>query len=118
MTTTDKLLERLVKRVNQSGAFLDITLVVGGAMITGRLCPRSNWLEANIGVLREVETMKEFADDFAHEGGAMDTEDYVHLSQAQQVFGSSMLPSKGGAFRVPITQVQGWMLGHLRQADA
>ncbi|MFF5801615.1 hypothetical protein [Streptomyces albogriseolus] len=117
MTTSDQLLERIVKRVNRTGTFLDITLIVGGSMITGRLCPRANWLEGNIGVLAQVEEMKDFADDFAHEGGAMDTEDYVHLSQAKQVFGDNMLPTRGGAIRVPITQVQGWMLGHMKQSN-
>jgi hypothetical protein len=114
MTTTDKLLERLVKRVNETGTFLDITLVVGGAMITGRLAPRSKWLEGNIAALNQAQELKGFADEFAAEGGALDTEAYVHLSGAKKVFGEGLLPTSGSAFRVPITEVQGWMIGSMR----
>ncbi|MET9140540.1 hypothetical protein [Streptomyces parvulus] len=117
MTTTDKLLERLVKRVNQTGIFFDITIVVGGSMYTGRLCPRANWLDGNIGVLNQIDELKDFVDDFAQEGAATDPESYVHLSQTRQVFGNNLLPNQGGAFRVPIAQVQGWMLGHMKSVD-
>jgi hypothetical protein len=112
MTTTDKLLERLVKRVNESGKLLDITLTANGSMITGRLAPRAAWLSTIIEELNETDS-KAFADDFAAEGGALDTEEYLHLSQGQVLFGTVPAPTKGGLLRVPLSAVDSWMVGRV-----
>ncbi|MFJ4837145.1 hypothetical protein [Streptomyces sp. NPDC088746] len=110
MAQVDKLLERLVKRVNEHGAFFDITIFVGGAMISGRLAPRTSWLDAHISMFT-VSADTAFVDDFAQEGAAPNAEEYLHLSQAKKVYGDAALPTSGGAFRVPLTEVQGWMPG-------
>ncbi|TXS34932.1 hypothetical protein [Streptomyces sp. OR43] len=111
----DQLLERLIKRVNLTGTFFDITIIVGGAMITGRIAPRVQWLDGNITHLQGID-LAEFADDFAQEGAALDHEDYLLLSQARYVHDTNMLPPHGAAFRVRLSEVQGWMLGRLAKS--
>ncbi|MEV8432019.1 hypothetical protein ACWHLZ_27965 [Streptomyces chartreusis] len=114
MAETDKLLERVVKRVNDSGNPFDITITVGGAMITGRVAPRAAWLESNIEVLSGIDDTKAFVDDFANEGGASDTDEYLHLTDAKVIFGVEIPINAGtGLLRVPVSSVDSWAVGRL-----
>lgn len=114
MTNSDKLLERLIKRVNDSATPFDITLTVGGALITGRLIPRKVWLETNITVLRQGDDMQEFADEFAIEGGSFDTEEYLHLLGAKTIFGEEPPIAAGtGLLRIPTGRVDSWAVGRV-----
>jgi hypothetical protein len=114
MTNSDKLLERIVKRVNQSGDSLDITITVGGTLITGRLTSRAAWLRSSIEALNQVDAMKGFADEFATEGGSLDTEDALHLAEGRVVFGAEPLVFAGTGFlRVPLAKVDSWAIGRV-----
>ncbi|MGD1219983.1 hypothetical protein AB9Q10_16320 [Streptomyces krungchingensis] len=114
MTNSDKLLERIIKRVNDGADRFDITLTVGGALITGRLTPRAAWLESNIAVLNDVESMKLFADEFAAEGGSLDNEEYLHLTEAKTVFGVEIpIPTGAGFLRIPAVSVDAWSIGRV-----
>jgi hypothetical protein len=111
MTNSDNLLEQLVKHVNDTGKLLDVTLTVAGSTITGRLAPRGKWLETLAGALEETE-VSEFARYISAEAGAMDTEEYLHLSSAKTVFGEGQLvPQTGGLLRLRVSAVDGWMIG-------
>lgn len=112
MTNRDQLLERIVKRVNQSGTFLDFTVTVSGSLITGRLAPRAAWLST---IAEELEgtSAAEFAADFAAEGHAMDTEEFLHMSGGQVLYGTTPVPTKGGLFRVPVSAVEAWTIGRI-----
>ncbi|MFD3574745.1 hypothetical protein [Streptomyces sp. NPDC058644] len=112
MTTTDNLLERLVKRVNETGELLDVTLMVRGATITGKLAPRGKYLSTIVEELHK-RGLEGYAEDFAAEGHALDTEEYLHLSGGQVLFGSKPLPEKGGLARIPLHAVDGWWLGRV-----
>lgn len=114
MTNSDKLLERIARRVNNSGQKFDLTITVGGTVITGRLTPRAAWLGSNIDVLNEVDTMKPFIDEFAAEGGEPDDQEYIHLTEAQVVFGAVPTIQAGtGYLRIPLNKVDSWALGSL-----
>ncbi|WP_369043451.1 hypothetical protein [Streptomyces sp. Midd1] len=110
MTNSDKLLERIIKRVNDGAERFDITLTVGGALITGKLTPRAAWLDANITVLTEVGN--KIADEFASEGGSFDNEEYLHLTDAKNVFGLEQpIPTGAGFLRIPTANVDSWSIG-------
>jgi hypothetical protein len=110
MTQADKLLERLVKRVNDSGVSPDIVLTVAGTTMVGQLAPRAEWLRRMASKL-EDSNIGEFAADFTAEAGAMDTEEYLHLWRAYVVDGSEGIPPKSGLFRLPLSSVDAWALG-------
>lgn len=112
MTTSDNLLGSIIKRVNESGALLDITITVGGAMITGKLAPRGAWLSTVAEQLEQTEAAK-FASDFKAEGQTFDSEDYLHLSGGKVLFGTTPLPTHGGLIRVPTASVETWMIGRV-----
>ncbi|MFD9195104.1 hypothetical protein ACFWCA_43695 [Streptomyces phaeochromogenes] len=112
MTNSDKLLERLVKRVNDNGVFLDITITISGSLITGRLAPRGAWL-ATIAEELESSDSPDFANDFKAEAGALDTTEYVHLSGGRVLHGTISLPTKGGLFRAPVSSVEAWTIGRI-----
>lgn len=112
MTNTDKLLERIIKRVNESAERFDLTLTVAGAVITGRLTPRAVWLEANVSVLTEADS--KFAQEFAAEGGSFDTEQYLHLTEAKALFGlEAPVPVGAGYLRIPTASVDSWSIGRV-----
>jgi len=114
MTNSDKLLARIVKHVNHSGDSLDITMTVGGTLITGRLTSRAAWLSSSVEALNQVDAMKGFADEFAAEGGSLDTEDALHLAEGKVVFGAEPLIFAGTGFlRVPLAKVDSWAIGRV-----
>ncbi|MFE0722592.1 hypothetical protein ACFW5P_28365 [Streptomyces rochei] len=112
MAHTDRLLERLVNRVNESGELLDITLVIGGAMVSGRLAARQAWMEVMIENLPEFG-LGTFRDDFATFTDEMDEQEYLHLSGGKVLFGELAVPPRGGLVRIPITSIDGWMIGRI-----
>ncbi|MEU5380724.1 MULTISPECIES: hypothetical protein [unclassified Streptomyces] len=113
MTTTDGLLERIIKRVNRDTDPFDITITVNGAVITGQLISRSVWLEVNIKLLNDVDKML-FADEFAAEGGSLDNEQYLHLSEAKTLSGLEIPLTVGtGYLRIPTASVDSWAIGRV-----
>jgi hypothetical protein len=112
MTDSDKLLESLVKRVNESGELLDITVTVGGALLTGQLAPRAAWLSTTAEQLEETSAAA-FAADFRAEGRAMDTAEYLHLSGGKVLAGVTPVPTNGGLMRLPLARVDNWMIGRI-----
>ncbi|MEU0370616.1 hypothetical protein ABZ070_10185 [Streptomyces sp. NPDC006283] len=112
MGQSDKLLEQLIKRVNQTGALLDITIMVGGAMITGKLAARDDWLKTMSDELGDTSAA-DFAVDFRSEASIVDSEEYLHMSGGKVMFGTGPLPTKGGLMRVRTSAVDSWMIGRI-----
>lgn len=112
MTSSDSLLERIIKRVNASGERFDITLTVGGTVVTGQITPRSVWLNSAINVL--LDAGSDHDGEFATEGGELDNEEYVHLTEARAVFGMDVpVPVGAGYLRIPTDRVDSWSLGRV-----
>lgn len=44
-------------------------------------------------------------------------EQHIHMAGAKAVYGQIMVPSTGGAFRVPVSEVSGWTLGEMRSVE-
>ena len=115
MTTTDQLLESILKRVNDSGVFFDITLTVGGSIVAGKVVPQSTWLAAvGRALTGSGEDMAVYAEDFTAASRAMSTEEFLHLADAKLIFGQQLpMPPSGGMMRFPVTAIDGWMVGRL-----
>ncbi|MEU2402789.1 hypothetical protein ABZ609_00385 [Streptomyces rubiginosohelvolus] len=113
----DDLLSRLIKDVDETGAFLPITIIVNGLLITGEVAPRKAWLKHNAEQL-ETPTMNRFARAFEREHDHVAPEEqHIHMSGAKAIYGQTMLPNSGGAFRVPVSEVSGWTLGEMRTVE-
>lgn len=110
MTNSDNLLKELIKRVNGGDQRFDVTLTIGGVVITGKITPRMAWLEANIGVLTDLGS--KFSQTFADAGGVVDGEEYLHLTEAKAVLGAEpVIPVGAGFLRVATAEVGSWSIG-------
>ncbi|MEE1941991.1 hypothetical protein V1L54_21755 [Streptomyces sp. TRM 70361] len=124
MSNHDDLLADIAEKVeSERSNQMPLTVVVPGAVITGRLAPEAVWRERVAEVLRDSEQLKPFAELFAttgaeprRAGGGRPT--HLHLHVARILQGSYGLPDTGGMYRVAIDQVCGWTLGELSYSDA
>ncbi|PJE97882.1 hypothetical protein CUT44_01010 [Streptomyces carminius] len=124
MSNHDDLLADIAEKVeSEQSNQMPLTVVVPGAVITGRLAPEAVWRERVAEVLRDSEQLKPFAELFAATGadarrGEGGRPTHLHLHVARILQGSYGLPDTGGMYRVPIDQVCGWTLGELSYSDA
>ncbi|MDG9705890.1 hypothetical protein [Streptomyces sp. DH37] len=122
MSNHDDLLVRIAEKVeSERSNQMPLTVVVPGAVITGRLAPEAVWKARVAEVLRDSERLKPFAELFApsqdggHGDGGRPT--HLHLHVARILQGSYGLPDTGGMYRVAIGEVSGWTLGELSYSD-
>ncbi|MFC5911549.1 hypothetical protein [Streptacidiphilus monticola] len=120
MSTTDELLVALAAMVESEGSNqMTITVVVPGAVITGRLAPERAWRERVAQVLGAgSEPLQAFASLFAApETGGGQKPTHLHLHRAKILQGSFGLPHTGGMYRVAIPEVSAWTVGDLGYSD-
>jgi hypothetical protein len=104
---------------------MPLTVVVPGAVITGRLAPESLWNERVAEVLATSEHLKPFAALFAppaaNDGKAGDDAPspptHLHLHRARILQGSYGLPHTGGMYRIAIAEISSWTVGDLSYSD-
>ncbi|MDH6117822.1 hypothetical protein [Kitasatospora sp. GAS204B] len=102
---------------------MPLTVVVPGAVITGRLAPESLWRERVAEVLEASDHLKPFSALFAAaEAGGYPAEPagaptHLHLHVARILQGSYGLPHTGGMYRVAIADVSSWTVGDLSYSD-
>lgn len=116
----DGLLEALNHMTNESGpgARLGITMTTNGAILTGIMVPRDEWLEQMKTHFGEDDNSQvsqlwqHFTRDHverAPDGDPMDW--FVHLIEARYITGSHRLPGEGGMrIRVRLTEIDSWAL--------
>ncbi|MTE22139.1 hypothetical protein F0L17_24165 [Streptomyces sp. TRM43335] len=124
MSIHDDLLVDIAEKVEtEQSNQMPLTVVVPGAVITGRLAPESVWKARIAEVLRDSERLKPFAELFdpAGEDTRRDEErsrpTHLHLHVARILQGSYGLPDTGGMYRVAIDEVSSWTLGELSYSD-
>ncbi|MFI6151120.1 hypothetical protein ACIBCA_00280 [Kitasatospora sp. NPDC051170] len=128
MSNPDGLLVDIAAMVeSERSNQMPLTVVVPGAVITGRLAPESLWHERVAEVLAASEHLKPFAALFsAPATGAGDGDDaappaapptYLHLHVARILQGSYGLPHTGGMYRIAIADVSSWTVGDLSYSD-
>ncbi|MFD5464236.1 hypothetical protein ACFWIQ_15650 [Kitasatospora sp. NPDC127059] len=107
---------------------MPLTVVVPGAVITGRLAPQSLWYERVAEVLADSEHLKPFAALFAPPSAdgadgtgsaprAAGRPTHLHLHVARILQGSYGLPHAGGMYRIAIADINSWTVGDLSYSD-
>ncbi len=116
---------------------MPLTVVVPGAVITGRLAPESVWKQRVAEVLGGSEHLKPFATLFTpaetrttetHTAETRSAErsagdgsaawpTHLHLHVARILQGSFGLPHTGGMYRIAIDEVSSWTVGDLSYSD-
>ncbi|MCX5215321.1 hypothetical protein OG689_39785 [Kitasatospora sp. NBC_00240] len=128
MSNPDGLLVDIAAMVeSEHNNQMALTVVVPGAVITGRLAPQSLWHERVAEVLAASDHLKPFAALFAAPGdGGADGEGvappavrptHLHLHVARILQGSYGLPQTGGMYRIAIADISSWTVGDLSYSD-
>ncbi|MFE7069664.1 hypothetical protein ACFU96_06210 [Streptomyces sp. NPDC057620] len=119
---------------------MSLTVVAGGAVITGRLAPEAVWRERVSEVLKDSDHLGAFSgvflaerpqdrtgsadpdgsagpdgsDGHAGRGGAPT---HLHFHLARILQGNVGIPETGGMYRVAITDVSAWTVGDFSYSD-
>jgi hypothetical protein len=135
MSNPDELLVALSAAVeSERSNQMSLTVVVGGAVITGRLAPEAVWRERVAEVLQASDRLAPFSDVFAHAPradapgtaetpGTADTPGtgeaptHLHFHLARILQGNLGIPETGGMYRVAIADVSAWTIGDLSYSD-
>ncbi|MFC8451262.1 hypothetical protein [Kitasatospora sp. NPDC057223] len=130
MSKPDGLLVDIAAKVeSEHSNQMPLTVVVPGAVITGRLAPESLWRQRVAEVLEASEHLKAFANLFASGEPAREQPDtgppaadherptHLHLHVARILQGSYGLPHTGGMYRIAIADISSWTVGDLSYSD-
>ncbi|MER7702487.1 hypothetical protein ABTX81_06280 [Kitasatospora sp. NPDC097605] len=130
MSNPDALLVDIAAMVeSERSNQMPLTVVVPGAVITGRLAPESLWNERVAEVLAASDHLKPFATLFTapvtRDGGAAGDDvtppvvrpTHLHLHVARILQGSYGLPHTGGMYRIAIADISSWTVGDLSYSD-
>ncbi|MFJ9518534.1 hypothetical protein ACIRPK_09745 [Kitasatospora sp. NPDC101801] len=124
MSNPDGLLVDIAAMVeSEHSNQMPLTVVVPGAVITGRLAPQSLWRERIAEVLAASDHLKPFATLFTDPGPGGPGGDpagrptHLHLHLARILQGSYGLPHTGGMYRIAIADISSWTVGDLSYTD-
>ncbi|MBB1256734.1 hypothetical protein [Streptomyces alkaliterrae] len=125
MTKPDGLLVDVAATVeSQRSNQMSLTVVVNGAVITGRLAPEAVWRERVAEILRDSEKLGVFAEVFAPPGTGERTDEeptaaptHLHFHVARILQGTLGIPETGGMYRVAIKDVSAWTVGDFSYTD-
>ncbi|MFH8493787.1 hypothetical protein [Streptomyces coeruleorubidus] len=117
MSNPDELLVAISAAVeSERSNQMSLTVVVGGAVITGRLAPEAVWRERVAEVLKDSDHLGPFSDVFTrgprqNRSGHGETPTHLHFHLARILQGSLGIPETGGMYRVAIKDVSAWTVG-------
>ncbi|RAJ44778.1 hypothetical protein K353_01355 [Kitasatospora sp. SolWspMP-SS2h] len=119
MSNPDGLLVDIAATVeSEHSNQMSVTVVVPGAVITGRLAPAALWWERVADVLRTSDHLKPFATLFSHPAEpAPSPPTHLHLHRAKILQGDFGLPHTGGMYRIAIADISAWSVGDLSYSD-
>lgn len=120
MSNPDGLLVDIAAMVeSEHSNQMPLTVVVPGAVITGRLAPQSLWRERVAEVLAASDHLKPFSTLFTTpEADAVSARPtHLHLHLARILQGSYGLPHTGGMYRIAIADISSWTVGDLSYTD-
>ncbi|QLH23083.1 hypothetical protein [Streptomyces sp. Rer75] len=123
MSNADELLVDIAAMVeSEQSTQMSLTVVTGGAVITGRLAPEAVWRRRVSEILRDSDHLGPFSGVFTtdetHDGpdrGEPPTHLHFHVARILQ--GSMGIPETGGMYRVAIKDVSGWTVGDFSYSD-
>ncbi|MGC0330653.1 hypothetical protein RKD23_003643 [Streptomyces sp. SAI-170] len=123
MSNPDELLVAISAAVeSEPSNQMALTVVVSGAVITGRLAPEAVWRERVAEVLKDSDRLGPFAHVFARgpgedRPGRGEAPTHLHFHLARILQGSLGIPETGGMYRVAIKDVSAWTVGDLSYSD-
>ncbi|MEU9250589.1 hypothetical protein AB0D66_01900 [Streptomyces sp. NPDC048270] len=125
MSTPDDLLIDLAAMVeSEQTNQMSLTVVVHGAVITGRLAPESVWRQRVAEVLQDSDQLAPFAEVFREPGGSAGrtppttgTPSHLHFHVARILQGTLGIPETGGMYRIALKDVGAWTVGDFSYSD-
>ncbi|GHH84658.1 hypothetical protein GCM10018793_49660 [Streptomyces sulfonofaciens] len=96
---------------------MSLTVVTGGAVITGRLAPEAMWRQRVWEVLTDSEHLAEFSPVFAVPAKKDGPPTHLHFHVARILQGTVGIPETGGMYRVAIEDVTAWTVGDFSYSD-
>jgi hypothetical protein len=125
MKHPDDLLVTIAAMVeSQHSSQMSLTVVIPGAVITGRLAPEALWKQRVAEVLRDSEHLGHFAAAFGPPPGGGnrrpepgDEPTHLHFHVARILQGSFGIPDTGGMYRVALKDVSAWTIGDIGYSD-
>lgn len=90
---------------------MSLTVVTGGAVITGRLAPEAVWQQRVSEVLTDSAHLGEFAGTFTASTRKDGPPTHLHFHVARILQGAVGIPETGGMYRVSIEGVSAWTVG-------
>ncbi|MBT2675404.1 hypothetical protein J7E95_32310 [Streptomyces sp. ISL-14] len=125
MTHPDDLLVAIAAMVeSRHSSQMSLTVVIPGAVITGRLAPEALWKERVAEVLRDSAHLGQFAAAFtSHQAGGDRPPEHdgrpthLHFHVARILQGSFGIPDTGGMYRVALEDVSAWTIGDIGYSD-
>jgi hypothetical protein len=123
MSNADELLVDVAAMVEtEQSNQMSLTVVTGGAVITGRLAPETVWRQRVSEVLRDSDRLGPFSGVFTADR-TQDRPDrgepptHLHFHVARILQGSIGIPETGGMYRVAIKDVSAWTVGDFSYSD-
>ncbi|WP_406186957.1 hypothetical protein [Streptomyces sp. NBC_01006] len=124
MSKPDDLLVAIAAAVeSQQTNQMSLTVLVHGAVITGRLAPESAWRRRVAEVLADSDRLVTFASLFmdAEDGdparSALPPPSYLHFHVARILQGTVGIPETGGMYRIAIKDVSAWTMGDFSYSE-
>ncbi|MDQ0776281.1 hypothetical protein QF026_004747 [Streptomyces aurantiacus] len=118
MSKLDELLVEVAALVESGRSNqMSLTVVAGGAVITGRLAPEAVWRERVSEVLAASARLSNFSAVFTAMTGKEGPPTHLHFHVARILQGAVGIPETGGMYRVAIEDVSAWTIGDFSYSD-
>ncbi|MER5810032.1 hypothetical protein ABT143_17900 [Streptomyces sp. NPDC002033] len=145
MSKPDELLVDIATLVESAQSNqMSLTVVTGGAVITGRLAPEAVWRQRVAEVLTDSARLGEFSGAFTEPAGPAEPAEpadrpgspgspgssgpaasprkdgpptHLHFHVARIIQGTVGIPETGGMYRVSIEDVSAWTVGDFSYSD-
>ncbi|MEU4039138.1 hypothetical protein [Streptomyces collinus] len=118
MPKPDELIIDIAARVESGqSSQMSLTVVTGGAVITGRLAPEAMWRQRVREVLTDSAQLSEFSAVFDTPARQAGPPTHLHFHVARILQGPVGIPETGGMYRVAIEDVSAWTVGDFSYSD-
>ncbi|MFJ5730062.1 hypothetical protein [Streptomyces paradoxus] len=118
MAKPDELIVDIAARVESGQSNqMSLTVVAGGAVITGRLAPEAVWRQRVSEVLNGSARLGEFSTVFDTPTKEDGPPTHLHFHVARILQGTVGIPETGGMYRVAIEDVSAWTVGDFSYSD-
>ncbi|MEY7981124.1 hypothetical protein AB8O53_33030 [Streptomyces pilosus] len=118
MVKPDELIIKIATLVESGhNSQMSLTVVTGGAVITGRLAPEAVWRQRVAEVLTDSAQLSGFSTVFDAPAAGDGPPTHLHFHVARILQGAVGIPETGGMYRVAIEDVSAWTVGDFSYSD-